>query len=280
MKIGINLWNWTKDPCEDIPSLIQHVSNLGFEAVELPLNRPQDWNLSQISSSLSRCGLELTLCAQLSHGLDGSSPDTEVRSRTIKYLKDGLEIGSLLGAKVLVGPLYGGSGKRNFLTPEEKKDEVVRAADTLRSLCYVAEQAGVNLAIEPINRYRTSVINTVEQALELTKLVDSPALGVHFDTYQANIEENDPYAALQASLEAGKLYHFHACENQRSAPGTGHINWKMYTEILKRHEYQGHLTMEMFTIGGLDSGFIDNGSPDDLAVFGHHYLSDLLRDLA
>ncbi len=277
MKIGINLWNWTKDPCDDIVGLILHIADLGFGAVELPLNRVSEWDLPGIAESLFRTKLELTLCAQLTNGLDGSSPDEATRQETIQYLLEGLEVGSRLGAKVLAGPLYAGSGKRHFLAPEEMATERNRALDTLSTLSVSAEKLGVNLAIEPINRYRTSVVNTVAQAMDLISAVFSPALGIHFDTYQANIEESNPLDALNIALSAGKLFHFHACENHRGAPGTGHIDWRAYFDVLKTGGYDGHLTMETFTYGGLDSGFLESAEPDEVAEAGLNYLSSFLK---
>lgn len=277
MKIGINLWNWTKDPCEDIAGLVLRVADLGFDAVEFPLNRASEWDLSGIAKSLQTTKLEMTLCAQLSNGLDGSSPDETIRQKTVRYLREGLEIGARLGAKVLAGPLYAGSGKRHFLPSEEKAAERNRALDTLSTLSASAEKLGVNLAIEPINRYRTSVVNTVAQAMDLIKTIDSPALGLHFDTYQANIEESNPVNALNDAISAGKLFHFHACENHRGAPGSGHIDWQTYIETLKSGGYEGHLTMETFTYGGLDSGFLESAEPDEVAEAGLNYLSSFLK---
>ena len=268
MKIGINLWNWTNNPCEDIADLILRVADLGFGAVELPLNRADEWNLQGIVRSLKQTGLELTLCAQLSNGLDGSSPDEKIRQRTIQYLRQGLNVGTSLNAKVLAGPLYAGSGKRHLLPPEEKAAELDRAVDSLAILCPIAEQLGVKLALEPINRYRTSVVNTAAQAMDLINRINSPALGVHFDTYQANIEESNPIDALNKVLSAGKLFHFHACENHRGAPGSGQINWNAYLETLKSGRYDGHLTMETFTYGGLDSGFLESAKPDEVLKLG------------
>jgi sugar phosphate isomerase/epimerase len=123
MKIGINLWNWTKDPCKDLAGLVLHVAFLGFGAVELPLNRVSEWDYSGIAKSLRKTGLELTLCAQLSNDLDGSSLDEGTRQQTIQYLQNGLEVGAKLGAKVLAGPLYGGSGKLSATQGESSRTQ-------------------------------------------------------------------------------------------------------------------------------------------------------------
>ncbi len=53
----------------------------------------------------------------------------------------------------------------------------------------------MRLALEPLNRFETSLINTVDQALEVVDAVDSDALGLCLDTFHMNIEERDPAAA-------------------------------------------------------------------------------------
>ena len=55
----------------------------------------------------------------------------------------------------------------------------------------------MRIGIEPLNRYETSVVNTVEQTLEMITGLPS-VVGLMIDTYHLNIEEANPYAALAA----------------------------------------------------------------------------------
>ena len=70
-----------------------------------------------------------------------------------------------------------------------------RVADGLRPVAELAAERGVRLAIEPLNRYETSLINTVEQGIELLEAADHPACGLLLDSFHMNIEEKDPAAA-------------------------------------------------------------------------------------
>ena len=58
-----------------------------------------------------------------------------------------------------------------------------------------AAQAGVRIAVEPLNRYETSLLNTVDQTLDALDGLPAEHIGVALDTYHQNIEERDPAAA-------------------------------------------------------------------------------------
>ena len=79
------------------------------------------------------------------------------------------------------------------------------------------------MGIEPLNHYETSLVNTVDQALEIVVRLDSPACGVALDTFHMNIEEKDPAAAIRAAR--GRIAHVQVCGNDRGAPGGDHIDW-------------------------------------------------------
>lgn len=103
----------------------------------------------------------------------------------------------------------------------------------------------MQLAIEPLNRYETDFINTTAQAMQIIKSVNSPALGVHLDSYHMNIEEKDPADAIRMAGE--KLFHFHACGCDRGTPGSDHINWKRIARALQEIDYQRNIVIKSFT---------------------------------
>ena len=218
-------------------------------------------------------GLRVSMCAALGEGRDLSSFDSAVRSSTMEYLTECLKTGEKLGADVLCGPLYAGGGKRHWLSDDDKKRELDLAVTGLQELARRASDFGVPLSVEPVNRYRTSVCNTVDQVLRLIEAIGADNVGLHYDTYQACIEEKDMLAALERVLSAGKLTHFHACANNRGAPGQGILPWETILGLLQQYGYSGHITMETFALGGLDSSWIQvHEEPDALALAGLNYL--------
>jgi D-psicose/D-tagatose/L-ribulose 3-epimerase len=103
----------------------------------------------------------------------------------------------------------------------------------------------VDLAIEPLNRFETDLVNTVEQGLDLCERVGLDNVGLLLDTFHMNIEEKSiPDAIRQAG---SRIRHFHACENDRGAPGSGHVDWQPVLTAVRDSGYQGQVVIESFT---------------------------------
>ena len=131
----------------------------------------------------------------------------------------------------------------------------------------------MTLALEPLCRYRTSVVNTVDQALRMIDDIGSPNVGLHYDTFHACLEEADLLSSLSRALQAGKVLHFHACANNRGAPGQGLVPWNDVLRLLQEEHYRGHITMETFAPGGLDASWVHvHPEPDEVARSGLAFL--------
>lgn len=269
--LGINLWNWLPALSRDCVGLPTRAAEMGFTAVELPMTTTQP--IPELEQEIRDLGLGVTLCAALGPGKDLSSFDPQVRASTMEYLTQCLETGARAGASVLAGPLYAGGGKRHALPPEEKEREWELAVTGLQELSRRAGEYGIKLAIEPLCRYRTSVVNTVDQGLAMIRDVDSPNLGLHYDTFHACLEEADLIASLEKALDSGRVYHFHACANNRGGPGEGILPWDRVLPLLKEKNYPGHVTMETFAPGGLDASWVHvHPQPDEVARRGINFL--------
>ena len=277
-RIGINLWNWSNEPLREYETWISRAADMGFGAVELPMTDLDGVCWEKVGQLAREKDLEITMCASLPSGRDISSFKGEERENAREYLLRCCRIGGILGAKALAGPVYSGGGKRHHLTAEEKKLEWDYAVEGLKEIAAKAKENGLTLGIEPINRYRTSMVNTVEQGMRMVEAIGMDNVGLLYDTYQANIEEADMAGALQMAAQQGKLVHFHACENNRQPPGSGHIDWVSLTGILKQWGYGGHWTMELFCQGGLDAPWQCGSDRDKEAKKGLAYLRSLFRE--
>jgi D-psicose/D-tagatose/L-ribulose 3-epimerase len=151
----------------------------------------------------------------------------------------------MLHATALVGPLYAAVGRQWQATPDQRKRDLERCAKNLKQVAKYAEDKGITLAMEPLNRFETSFINLTEQALELVRMIDSPRVKLMMDTFHANIEEKSLGKAIEAA--GSLLVHMHANENDRGTPGTGHVAWTEIAAALKKVKFSGALVIESFS---------------------------------
>jgi D-psicose/D-tagatose/L-ribulose 3-epimerase len=171
--------------------------------------------------------------------------DPATIAATVDYLRGCIDAAARVGAGVVGGPMYSSVGRTWLLNADERRATVDGLAETLRPLADAAVSAGVALALEPLNRFETSLINTVDQALEVVDMVDSPGLGIALDTFHMSIEEKDPAGAIR---KAGpRLAHFQASGSDRGAPGNDHLDWRSIAAAIADVGYTGPICIESFT---------------------------------
>jgi D-psicose/D-tagatose/L-ribulose 3-epimerase len=115
----------------------------------------------------------------------------------------------------------------------------------LRAAAEYAGDRAIKLAIEPLNRFETDLVNTVDQGLRLVDDTGAPNVGLLLDTFHMNIEERDIPAAIARA--AGRIVEFHASSNDRGTPGDDHLPWPQIAAALRAAAYQGPIVIEAFT---------------------------------
>ena len=279
--IGASTWIWSS-PLDD-DALTRHARRLadwGFDAIELPLETLEDWSVGAARSALSETGLDAIVCIVMSPDRDLLHDDETVVADTQDYLLKAVEVAAALGGSVVCGPMYSSVGRTWRIDPGDRPEMLARLAQALGPVVARAESAGVRLAIEPLNRFETSVFNTAEQMLELVESVDSPSCGLLLDTFHMNIEERDPAAAVVTAGE--RLIHFHACANDRGAPGDDHIDWTGVAASLRGIDYTGAVCIESFTSANAAIATAASvwrplaATQDDIATRGLAFLRSLI----
>ncbi len=146
-----------------------------------------------------------------------------------------------VGSPVIAGPAYASVGRTWRLADRAGAYRELR--EHLAPVAEYAAERGVTVAVEPLNRYETSLINTVDQALEALDGLAGCALAL--DVYHMNIEETDLPAAVGRA--AGRIAHVQVSANDRGAPGRDHLDWRAIMEALDRSGYTGPVVIESFT---------------------------------
>lgn len=279
-QIGINTWAWVSPLTNTaLARLAPRIKAWGFDAIELPVESPGCWDPAFARDLLADLGLTPTVCAGLRPEHDLLTDDDEVLHRTREHVRHCVRAAKEIGSAVVAGPLYSPARRTWLMDREARNDTMARLTRRLRPLAEYAAEHGVTLAIEPLNRFETSLINTVEQAMEVVD--GTPGLGIAVDTFHMNIEERDLAAAIRVA--GPRLAHVQVCGNDRGVPGGDHLDWPHILRALMDVGYSGALCIESFTAEALAVPMSVwrplTDDPDRLAVAGLAFLREQLAAL-
>jgi len=248
-KIGVISMTYARPITEAHIPLFARMRAAGMDFCELLVPEPGEIDPGKAGQAARNAGLSLVLAARVSVERDLASENDTARQAGIDYLRYCVDVAAACGAEIVGGPLYGtplvfaGRPPRPF-DQAQRDERVARVVAGLKEAAPYAEQHGIKLAIEPLNRFETDFCNTARQACELATAVGSPAVGVMLDTFHMNMEENDLPEAIRHA--APHLMHFQANENHRGFLGTGHIDWPPICRALHEVRYRGAITLEPF----------------------------------
>ncbi len=243
MKLGVHSATFVKEWSEDIKPYIKKCHDAGYKSVEVSLLGQNFIKAKEIGKLAKDLNIEITCTTGLSNEEDIASTESRIRLKGENKLKEAIELTSLMGSKLLSGVVHcaWGISKDVGFNKELKFNN---SADSIKNITYLLEEKNIKLAIEPLNRYETDFINTVEEGLHLCKLVDHTNVGLLLDVYHMNIEEKNIISSIKKAKE--KIFHFHVAENDRGIPGSGNINFDVIFNTLKEINYSENITLEMF----------------------------------
>lgn len=245
IQYGLNTFTWVSPfRTKDLP-LLDTAKAMGFDMVEIPVESEHDLDYEAAAEAYRRTGLACGVCAVMGASRDLAHDDKTIQQGGVAYLKHLIDAAACMGGKIVGGPIYAAVGRTWQQTPEQRRRELARCAGNLREAGDYAARKGILLAVEPLNRFETSFINLAEQAVELVELTKHPALRVMLDSFHMNVEEKHLGKAIE--IAAPYLVHFHANENDRGTPGSGHVPWADIAAALKKIGYSGALVIESFT---------------------------------
>jgi len=246
MKFGVITWVWTSPlTTEELGKLAPHVAELGFDWVEVPIEGLDDLDYTKGAEIIKSNNLGVSVCGAMGPDRDLIHEDASIRENGMNYLHACVDACETLGATNLVGPFYSAVGRTWKSTAQERAKDTDLLVVNLKKLADYANDHDVILCVEPLNRFETSFMNLATQVVEVVDRVDSPACQIMLDTFHMNIEEKSLGDAIRAA--GPRLKHLHSCENDRGAPGSGHIPWDDVAKALKDINYDGPVVIESFT---------------------------------
>lgn len=245
LKFGVSTWLWTSPFTTDTVKLFPKIKKMGYDVVEIPVEDPALIDVKEVKKALDKNGLEAVVCGAFGPSKDFTHDDPSFHQEGFEYVSSCLNICLGLGAGFFAGPMYSAVGKARLVSAEQKKTEWERAVTNLRKVCQMAEEKGLQIALEPLNRFESDLVNTAEDVMRLIKEIDHPAAKVLLDAFHMNIEEPDIEKAIR--LAGDKLIHMQVSENYRGTPGTGQTRWEDYKRGLEAIGYEGVVSIESFT---------------------------------
>jgi D-psicose/D-tagatose/L-ribulose 3-epimerase len=246
MKFSINTVLFVSPFTNEDTRLFAKFKKWGFDAVELLIEDPTHIDPALVKCDLDRNGLACgSVAASINPGRDLRGNAISQR-HGVQYLCALIDQMVALDARVLGGPVYSYVGRAEAYSTAEKKRQWKTVVKNLKVVTQYAAAHGKLVCVEPLNRFETDFLNTIEQGLKLIADVGSPALKLHLDTFHANIEEKDQGVAIRYAGE--HLGHIHACGCDRGTPGKDHIDWKSIAAALKAIKYDGDIALESVTL--------------------------------
>jgi D-psicose/D-tagatose/L-ribulose 3-epimerase len=254
---------------------------MGFDVVEIAVEYPDMIDGPKVKLALQENGLKAVVCGASGPTRDLTHEDPVVHKNCFDYISKCFLLCTSWDATFLAGPMYSSVGKARMVPPEQRKIEWERAVTNLYQVCQVAKENGLMIALEPLNRFETDLINTAADVMKLIADINHPSAKVLLDGFHMGIEENDMEQAIATA--GNKLIHVQVSENHRGIPGTGQTQWQSLKKGLEKINYEGSVAIESFTpeikelAGAVCIWKNLASSQDEFATKGIAFLKNLLN---
>jgi len=239
----------------DLETNLARIASLGYDGVELAIRDPRLVELDELERLTRRHNLVVpavgTGQAWGEEGLSFTDPDPSVRRAAIERIKCHAPVAARFKAErpaVIIIGLVRGIVKPG-VDHTQAMDWLIEA---LRECSLAAEPFGIRLALEPINRYETTLINNVAQGLDLIERVGADNFGLLLDTFHMNIEEPSLEDSIRRAGE--RIFHFHVADSNRWYPGAGHLDFKSVLKALFATGYAGFVSGEFMPVPDATTG--------------------------
>jgi sugar phosphate isomerase/epimerase len=228
---------------DDLPAACRQAAELGFDAVEVFPPGPDAVDAGELRKLLGDNGLSLaavgTGAGWVKHKLTLTSPDPAVREKAAAFVRAVIDFAGPLGAPAIIGSMQGrwGDGVTKDAALGWLTDHVIELGE-------YAEQFDVPLLYEPLNRYETNLVNTLQAGVAFVNREGPSNVRLLADLFHMNIEEADLPAAIRGA--AGHIGHVHFVDSNRRPAGMGHTDFAPIVAALRETGYAGYLSAEAF----------------------------------
>jgi sugar phosphate isomerase/epimerase len=220
-----------------------HASSLGFDAVELFTASADALEVEDTQLLLQKFQLQIaavgTGAGKVIHGWTLTDPEEATRKKAIEFIEKMISFGAVFQAPAIIGSMQG-----NVMSGVNREQALGWLAEGLHHLGKHAASLGVQLIYEPLNRYETNLINTLEDGVLFLMTNQIKQVGLLADLFHMNIEEVDMAVSIRACADF--IMHVHFADSNRRPVGNGHTRFVEVAKALKEINYQGYVSAEAF----------------------------------
>ena len=251
MKHGIYYSFWENEWNADFLYYIKKAARLGFDVLEIAAHHINAYSAAQLTD-IRQCAIDnniiLTAGIGPSEKKNLSSADPAVRRAGDAFFRETLANIAKLDVHIIGGALYS-YWPIDYSKPVDKVGDRARGIEGIRGIADFADDLGIKLCLEVLNRFENHVLNTAAEGVAFVEEVGKPNVKVMLDTFHMNIEEDSIGGAIRTA--GALLGHLHTGECNRRVPGQGRIPWREIGEALRDIGYDGTIVMEPFVkMGG------------------------------
>jgi sugar phosphate isomerase/epimerase len=259
----------------DFEENVARIASYGYDGVELHIRDPKLVDGDELEAVVKEHGLEVpaigTGQAWGEEHLSFTSDDPAIRRAAIERIKSHVALAGRFSAVIILGLIRG-------ITPRGQSHEQSMAylVDALQECSATvpdpapvspgprgearaggigkgrAADQRVRFALEPLNRYETDLIHTVEDGMDLVRRVGAENFGLLLDTFHMNIEEPSIEESIRACGD--HIFHFHVADSNRWHPGAGHLDFSRILAALRETGYAGYVSGEFMPLPDAQTG--------------------------
>ena len=225
-------------------------AELGYDAIEIFAPGPDAVSSAELEPLLAQHNLQVaavgTGAGMVKHGLSLVDPKPAQRTAAKDFIRSMIDFGGKYRAPAIIGSMQGKWGAE-----VDRSAALELLGEALNELGSHAEQYGVPLIYEPLNRYETNLITTMAEGVSFLKTLSTANVKLLADLFHMNIEE----ANLAEAIRAGKGYigHVHFVDSNRRAAGLGHMDFGPIAAALKEIDFDGYCSVEAFPLPDADT---------------------------
>jgi len=231
----------------------EKIKKLGFDIIEIAVGDLLNMGDAEIDDlkALSK-DLELKINSNIGppKKYDVASSDPNVRAAGIGFFKNLMHKMDRIDSRDLIGVMY--TYWPNDYSDLDKPAIWARGVESVKTLGKAAQDLGIVLGLEVVNRFETLILNTAEEAVRFCMEVDDPNVKILLDTFHMNIEEDNLCDALRTA--GNLLVGMHVGEGNRKVPGQGHLPWAEIGKTLRDIGFNGDIILEPFVLQGGEVG--------------------------